>query len=71
MHIDDRFIIDGLLDTAAMNPIASCGYDQYAAVESLFSMPRPGAWSRKVGTCFRKRSCASKMSGLAACRAEV
>jgi len=41
VHIDDRFIADGRLDTAAMKPIARCGYDQYAVVESMFSMPRP------------------------------
>jgi flavin reductase (DIM6/NTAB) family NADH-FMN oxidoreductase RutF len=41
VHIDDRFIVDGKLDTAAMKPIARCGYDQYAMVESLFSMQRP------------------------------
>jgi len=41
VHIDDRFIVDGLLDTAALKPIARCGYDQYAAVESVFSMTRP------------------------------
>ena len=41
VHIDDCFIVDGLLDTAAMKPIARCGYDQYAVVESLFSMTRP------------------------------
>ena len=41
VHIDDRFIVDGLLDTAAMKPIARCGYDQYAVVESVFSMTRP------------------------------
>ena len=41
VHIDDRFIVDGLLDTAAMKPIARCGYDQYALVESVFSMTRP------------------------------
>ena len=41
VHIDDRFIVDGLLDTAAMLPIARCGYDQYTVVESLFSMTRP------------------------------
>jgi len=41
VHIDDRFIIDGLLDTAAMKPIARCGYNQYAVVEILFSMDRP------------------------------
>jgi flavin reductase (DIM6/NTAB) family NADH-FMN oxidoreductase RutF len=43
VHIDDRFIVDGLLDTAAMKPIARCGYDQYAVIESLFSMQRPTA----------------------------
>jgi flavin reductase (DIM6/NTAB) family NADH-FMN oxidoreductase RutF len=41
VYIDDRFIVDGLLDTAAMKPIARCGYDQYAVVESIFSMGRP------------------------------
>ena len=41
VYIDDRFIVDGLLDTAAMKPIARCGYDQYAVVESVFSMTRP------------------------------
>jgi flavin reductase (DIM6/NTAB) family NADH-FMN oxidoreductase RutF len=41
VHIDDRFIVDGRLDTAAMKPIARCGYDQYAVVESLFAMQRP------------------------------
>jgi flavin reductase (DIM6/NTAB) family NADH-FMN oxidoreductase RutF len=43
VHIDERFIVDGLLDTAAMKPIARCGYDQYAVVETLFSMRRPTA----------------------------
>jgi flavin reductase (DIM6/NTAB) family NADH-FMN oxidoreductase RutF len=43
VHIDDRFIVGGLLDTAAMKPIARCGYDQYAVVDSVFSMTRPGA----------------------------
>jgi flavin reductase (DIM6/NTAB) family NADH-FMN oxidoreductase RutF len=41
VHIDDRFIVDGRLDTAAMKPIARCGYDQYTVVESVFSMTRP------------------------------
>lgn len=42
VHIDDRFIKDGILDTAAMRPIARCGYaGDYAVVDSLFSMIRP------------------------------
>jgi len=43
VHIDDRFVKDGRLDTAAMQPIARCGYDEYAVVESLFRMTRPTA----------------------------
>src|SRR5580704_4219068 len=30
VHIDDRFVVDGLLDTAAMKPIARCGYSDYS-----------------------------------------
>lgn len=41
VHIDDHFIVNGRLDTAAMKPIARCGYDEYAVVESLFAMQRP------------------------------
>jgi flavin reductase (DIM6/NTAB) family NADH-FMN oxidoreductase RutF len=41
VHIDDRFIKDGKLDTAAMKPIARCGYAQYAVVEQVFAMRRP------------------------------
>jgi flavin reductase (DIM6/NTAB) family NADH-FMN oxidoreductase RutF len=41
VHIDERFIRDGLLDTAAMKPIARCGYHNYAVVESQFEMIRP------------------------------
>jgi flavin reductase (DIM6/NTAB) family NADH-FMN oxidoreductase RutF len=43
IHIEDRFIADGRLDTAAMRPIARCGYDEYAVVDGLFSMRRPEA----------------------------
>jgi flavin reductase (DIM6/NTAB) family NADH-FMN oxidoreductase RutF len=41
VHIDDRFIKDGLLDTAAMKPIARCGYQNYAVVETEFKLTRP------------------------------
>lgn len=43
VHIDDRYIVDGRLDTAALRPIARCGYDEYAVVEGVFAMPRPTA----------------------------
>jgi flavin reductase (DIM6/NTAB) family NADH-FMN oxidoreductase RutF len=41
VHIDDRFIKDGRLDTAAMQPIARCGYNDYAVVDKVFAMVRP------------------------------
>jgi flavin reductase (DIM6/NTAB) family NADH-FMN oxidoreductase RutF len=41
VYIDDRFIKNGRLDTAAMKPIARCGYDEYAMVDTVFKMTRP------------------------------
>ncbi|MCC6778506.1 MAG: flavin reductase family protein [Hyphomicrobiales bacterium] len=43
IHIDDRFIRDGILDTAAMRPIARAGYHDYfvATPETKFSIRRP------------------------------
>jgi len=41
VHIEDGFIVEGRLDTAAMKPIARCGYDEYAVVEAVFAMQRP------------------------------
>jgi flavin reductase (DIM6/NTAB) family NADH-FMN oxidoreductase RutF len=41
IHIDDRFIKDGRLDTAAMAPIARCGYADYSVVDKVFSIARP------------------------------
>ncbi len=43
IHIDDRFIRDGIVDTAAMRPIARLGYMDYAVVtpETVFSLNRP------------------------------
>ena len=41
VYIDERFIKNGLHDTAAMKPIARCGYSDYAVVESVFAMQRP------------------------------
>ncbi|HEX9473067.1 MAG TPA: flavin reductase family protein [Steroidobacteraceae bacterium] len=45
VHIDERFIREGLLDTAAMRPIARAGYHDYfvATPETRFSIRRPPA----------------------------
>jgi flavin reductase (DIM6/NTAB) family NADH-FMN oxidoreductase RutF len=42
VHIDDRFIHDGRVDTAAMKPLARLGYSEYATIESVWRMRRPG-----------------------------
>jgi flavin reductase (DIM6/NTAB) family NADH-FMN oxidoreductase RutF len=41
VHIDENFIRDGRVDTAAMLPIARCGYMDYAVTDKLFSLNRP------------------------------
>jgi len=52
VHIADRFIRNGLVDTAAMRPIARAGYHDYfvATPETKFSMTRPkGAGAEDPG----------------------
>ena len=41
IHIDDRFIENGRVNTAAMKPIARMGYSEYATVEQAWRMRRP------------------------------
>lgn len=43
VYIDDRFIVDGIVDTAAMHPIMRAGYREYfvATPEAKFTMTRP------------------------------
>jgi flavin reductase (DIM6/NTAB) family NADH-FMN oxidoreductase RutF len=41
VHIDERYLTEGRLDTAAMRPIARCGYNDYALVDEMFELIRP------------------------------
>jgi flavin reductase (DIM6/NTAB) family NADH-FMN oxidoreductase RutF len=43
VYVADRFVRDGVVDTAAMRPLARLGYMDYAVItpESMFSMNRP------------------------------
>jgi flavin reductase (DIM6/NTAB) family NADH-FMN oxidoreductase RutF len=43
VHIDDRFIKNGLVDTGAMRPIARAGHNDYfvSTPETQFSIRRP------------------------------
>ena len=43
VHIDDRAIVDGLVDATFLKPIARLGYMDYAVVEEVFAMQRPQA----------------------------
>jgi flavin reductase (DIM6/NTAB) family NADH-FMN oxidoreductase RutF len=42
IYIDERFIKNGLLDSAAMKPIARGGYHDYSVLDKSFTMVRPG-----------------------------
>ncbi len=41
VHIDDAYIRDGRFDTAAAQPLARCGYRDYATVTEVFEALRP------------------------------
>jgi flavin reductase (DIM6/NTAB) family NADH-FMN oxidoreductase RutF len=41
VHLDERFLKNGRLDTAALQPIARCGYSDYAVVDKVFAVARP------------------------------
>jgi flavin reductase (DIM6/NTAB) family NADH-FMN oxidoreductase RutF len=50
IHIADDYIADGRIDVLRMKPIARCGYMDYTAIESFFSMKRPaGAGNAGAG----------------------
>ena len=41
IHIADRAIVNGKVDTAGLQPIGRLGYDEYVRVAETFSMGRP------------------------------
>ena len=41
IHIEDQYIRDGKVDTAAMQVLTRMGYDEYAVLDRAFSMARP------------------------------
>ncbi len=43
VHIDDEVLVDGRVSIAKLHPIARLGYREFAAVEQVFNMARPGA----------------------------
>lgn len=41
IHIDEKYIENGILNAAALKPIARLGYRDYSVVTELFQMTRP------------------------------
>jgi len=41
VHIDDQFVMEGLVDTAAMRLIARLGYLDYSVTDEVFALKRP------------------------------
>lgn len=42
VHIHDAMLTDGIFDLEKFQPVARCGYKDYAVVRELFQMTRPG-----------------------------
>lgn len=42
IHIDERVLTDGKIDIKKTQPIARCGYYEYAVVREVFEMRIPG-----------------------------
>jgi len=42
IHIADRILTDGMVDVAAYRPLARMGYRDYAVVDEVFTLARPG-----------------------------
>lgn len=49
VHIADEALTDGMLDVRKTQPIARCGYHEYAVVRDTFEMVIPGASDTNYG----------------------
>jgi flavin reductase (DIM6/NTAB) family NADH-FMN oxidoreductase RutF len=43
IHIADEAVVDGRVSALRLHPIARLGYREYAAIDQIFTMTRPGA----------------------------
>jgi flavin reductase (DIM6/NTAB) family NADH-FMN oxidoreductase RutF len=48
VHIADEAIIDGRVDVTRLRPIARLGYGDYAVIDEVFTLPRPGTGTRRA-----------------------
>ncbi len=42
VHLRDDCVVDGIFDITRFQPLARCGYRDYAKVEKVFALKRPG-----------------------------
>jgi flavin reductase (DIM6/NTAB) family NADH-FMN oxidoreductase RutF len=49
IHIDESFVQDGIIQIAQMQPIARCGYQDYAVVDKVFALKRPSGGGNRLG----------------------
>ena len=42
VHLRDDCMVDGKFDITRFQPLARCGYRDYAVVRDVFSLSRPG-----------------------------
>ena len=50
IYVDDRVIVDGMVDVTRMRPVARLGYLDYCVVDEFFTMPRPTAPDKSAAT---------------------
>ncbi len=49
IHIDEAVLTDGQIDNGKLKLITRLGYKDYACVEKVFSMNRPGGGDKLAG----------------------
>ncbi|HEY8579788.1 MAG TPA: flavin reductase family protein [Beijerinckiaceae bacterium] len=49
LHVDERYLKDGMIDIVAMKPIARCGYQDYTAIDRVFPLKRPEGAGNAAG----------------------
>lgn len=49
IHVDEKFVKNGMVDAVAMQPIARCGYMQYTVIDRVFDMKRPAGAGSPFG----------------------
>lgn len=49
MHIDEAILTDGMIDNTKLRLISRLGYKDYACINNVFSMDRPGIGDKLAG----------------------